>query len=292
MAATEYDILRDEQERSALLRTIASVETAIAVSTPGTRRVLENAVENAKIRIVTLDKKIEDAKTEHAAEAQAQAVAIATLAAKEKALSASERETYSGFLKEAFFTKKDFGKLEQFYAHSWDRLSEGGKDEMSHRVWEGVRHGEYRFSDLPKGVRDKEEDRVYAKFVDPSRNRDSLEPIQEGDRSDFVRAYKAGDRKGAAEVLNRDSFRRNLASSNASGAEHQAVPAGKEADDRGVLADDKPRDTVSNSSSAMAKIQLASEKLKDFTLDDSPAAPAVASIPMAGAAQVSGRSPG
>ncbi len=79
-----------------------------------------------------LDKKIEEARVEHAAEVQTQvAVAAAKLAARETALSASERETYRGFLEKAYFTKNDFGKLEEFYTHSYDRLSEGGKDEMS-----------------------------------------------------------------------------------------------------------------------------------------------------------------
>ena len=82
----------------------------------------------AKARVVTLDKKIEEAKVERAAEAQAQVAAAAALAAKETALSAKECETYKGFLEESYFTKKDFGRLDEFYTHSYDRLSEGGKD--------------------------------------------------------------------------------------------------------------------------------------------------------------------
>ena len=108
MAATEADILRDEQERGNLQRAVASLETAIAVSNPGTRRMLELSLDGVKARVSTLDRKIEVAKVEHAAEVQAQAVAAATLAAKETALNASERESYRGFLDEKFFTKKDF----------------------------------------------------------------------------------------------------------------------------------------------------------------------------------------
>ena len=220
---------------------IADVEVAIATSTPGTRRTFENTLDSAKKRVATLDKKIDDAKVEQRAEEQAK-IAAANLVETEKALSASEKETYDRFLKEAFFTKKDFGKLEQFYAHTYDRLSEGGKDEMSHRVWEGVRHGEYSFMDLPKDVREKEEDRIYKKFTDPSRGRDSLEHIPEADRNDFIQAYKAGDRKEIGDVLNRESFRRNVATEDSKSIKHQVVTIGKAADDHEVLADDKTKD--------------------------------------------------
>ena len=152
MAATEGDIIRDEQERSNLLRAIADVETAIAGSSPSTRRILENTLENARKRVVVLDKKIEEAKVEHAAEVQAQATAAAALAAKETKLSAEERKTYRGFLEESYFTKKDIGRLDEFYTHSYDRLSEGGKEEMSERLHEGIRRGELKSTDLPDSV--------------------------------------------------------------------------------------------------------------------------------------------
>ena len=151
MAATEFDILRDEQERSYLLRSIAAIESAIAAAMPGTRRILENTVENARKRVTTLDKKIEESKVEHAAAEQAQNAAAA-LAAKETKLNASEREAYRGFLEESYFTKRDFGKLDEFYTHGYDRLSEGGKEEMSKRIHEGIKRGEFKESDLPESV--------------------------------------------------------------------------------------------------------------------------------------------
>ncbi len=163
MAATEFDIIRDEQERNNLLLTITDVEKAITASTPGARRILENTVENVKNRIATLDKKIEEAKVEHAAEVQAQVVAAAALAAKETKLNASERETYRSFLEESYFTKKDFGKLDAFYAHSYDRLSEGGKEEMSKRIHEGIKRGEFKFTDLPSVIQEKDNEHCSAK---------------------------------------------------------------------------------------------------------------------------------
>lgn len=156
MAASEGDIIRDESERNNLQRAITDLETAIAVSNPGTRRILESSLAGVKTRVATLDKRIEEAKVERAAEAQTQAAAAAVLAAKETALSAKERETYKGFLEESYFTKKDFGKLDEFYNHSYDKLSEGGKEEMSKRIDEGIKRGEFEFSDLPKNALQKE----------------------------------------------------------------------------------------------------------------------------------------
>ncbi len=157
-----------------------------------------------------LDKRIEQAKVEHAAEVQAQATAAAALAAREAKLSAGERQTYGSFLKEDFFTKKDFGKLFDFYSHTWDRLSQSGKDEMSHRIWEGVRRNEYKFSDLPDPVKEREEKQAYRRLHDPNIGAVGSDNIPAQDRTDFLRAYEAGDHKEASKVLDRDSFHRSM----------------------------------------------------------------------------------
>ena len=162
MAATESDILRDEQERSNLLGAISSLETAIAVSNPGARRVLENALDNSRKRVATLDAKIEVAKVEHAAAVQMQ-VAAAALAAKETKLNGKERETYRGFLEESYFTKRDLGRLDEFYTHGYDRLSEDGKEQMSERLHEGIRRGEIKVIDLSKAILDRDNAHCSAK---------------------------------------------------------------------------------------------------------------------------------
>jgi len=159
---SEYKL--DELEQVSLQKVISEVETALAVSTPGTRGVFENLLSNARGRLGTLEKKIKETKEEKEAQAREEATTIAQLAENETSLSREEKKTYSGFLKEEYFTKKDFNRLEQFYAHTWDRLSEKGKNEMSHRVWEGIRRDEYIFSELPETVQGKEADRVYTVF--------------------------------------------------------------------------------------------------------------------------------
>ena len=60
-------------------------------------------------------------------------------AEQEFALNAEERKIYTAFLKKPRFTKADFPALDKFYKGPYDRLTERGKDEMSHRFWEGMR---------------------------------------------------------------------------------------------------------------------------------------------------------
>ena len=156
-------------------------------------------------------------------------LAVAYLAAQETALSQREREQYGAFLSCDFFTKNDFATLEKFYANVWDRLSERGKDEMSNRVWEGVRRREYEFSELPDSVKEKEATRL-RDLLSQRRLDANLENIPLRDRDDFVRAWDAGRKQGAYEVLNRSSFRDNVSvSTNPVTAQNRAVTSKSEA---------------------------------------------------------------
>lgn len=171
MAVTQDDIVRDEQERSNLQNAVADLETAIAVSNPGTRRLLEHSLVGMKARVATLDKRIEEAKAEHAVEVQTQAVAAAraaALAAKETKLSEEERENYRRFLEKTYFTKQDLGSLDTFYRHSYDRLSESGQDQMSQRIHEGIKRGEFTESDLSAAIRQRDEAHCAAKAAKES----------------------------------------------------------------------------------------------------------------------------
>ena len=210
---------------------------------------------------------------------------VLLLAQKEAALSAREQAEYSSLLKEDFFSKRDFGRLEHFYAHAWDRLSEEGKVQMSHRVWEGVRRGEYHFSDLPKDVRDKEEDRIFAKISDPVKAHDSMGQIPESDRADFIRAYNSGDREETAQVLNRECFGKNTALSTTAGVKHEIADEGKKADNQAVVesvrnSTGKAMESAggSTASAQFQDIQLDTSNLKNVTLvdTDSPPSPRLA----------------
>ena len=88
------------------------------------------------------------------------AVAI-VMAERETKLSQTERREFGSFLNCEFFRRSDFGRLEHFYTNTWDRLTEEGKAEMSHRVWGGVKRGEYQFIELPDPVKEKEAERLH-----------------------------------------------------------------------------------------------------------------------------------
>jgi hypothetical protein len=224
MAETETESKLDELEMDGLQKAISQAELVLADALPGAKALLANFVQNAKARVGALDRKIKDyqIEQEHARE---DAVTV-RLAAMESNLNESERETFSGFLRKGFFTKGDFGALEQFYSKTWDRLSERGKDEMSHRIWEGIRHNEYTFAELPETVREKEARRAYSALA----KRDAgTEAIPAKDREEFCRAFEQGHRKEAENVLERESFKKSMfLVGESKRIEHGTVESGRE----------------------------------------------------------------
>jgi hypothetical protein len=125
---------------------------------------------------------------------------------RETALNRAEKEQYGWFLGHEFFTKSMFGHLDQFYAHTWDKLSEEGKAEMSQRVWEGVRRRQYEFMELPETVKEKEAKQMHS-FLTREGTRDrfaSAVPID--DQRDFLESYSAGHCQASYAVLNRPGF--------------------------------------------------------------------------------------
>lgn len=84
-----------------------------------------------------------------------QEIAIAAIVARETRLNEQEKASFAGFLEKDAFEKKDFKKLEQFYTHSYDKLSDDGKAQMSHRIEEGIRRGNFERDDLPTVIQEK-----------------------------------------------------------------------------------------------------------------------------------------
>ena len=60
----------------------------------------------------------------------------------ELALSAEERKELATLLTRDRFTRPDFDLMDRFYSGPYDKLSERGKDELSHRFWNGARGGQ------------------------------------------------------------------------------------------------------------------------------------------------------
>ena len=271
MSDDDNEARRDESERDSLQKTISDVETALAGSTAGARAVLEIFLLNARGRVAALDKKIKDSQVEKEKHAK-EVVEAVSLAQKESALSSQEKETFSGFLKEEFFTKKNFARLDQFYAHTWDRLSEGGKDEMSHRVWEGIRRDEYTFTDLPKIVQEKEAGRAYSILKGRETEIGKPSGIPLADREDFIDAYERGTRDDASKILERQSFRENMAVGNTGRFEHSSAGQSKEAERKAIAGKADQPQTARNEhkssapAGAMADIDLASIKLDGMTI--------------------------
>jgi hypothetical protein len=236
MAEIEKVSEADRMEQASLERVVSDLERDMRSSPPGTRPFFNGVILNLKARLGVLEKKIHDEEREKE-QAKSNEVAVIQLAEKEASLDAKEKEEYRGFLKEDYFTKKDFSRLNEFYAHTWDRLSEGGKDQMSKRIWEGVRRNEYKFSDLPKDVQEKEEDRAYKFLKDAPAKRANTMQIPEADRVDFIRSYEKGDRSQAAHILDREGFKQDMFRNAESPAiDHASVTAGKAAEGSTVVA--------------------------------------------------------
>ena len=265
MTAITDDLEQAEIERSNLQRAISDVETVNAVSTPGTRSIFDNFLQNARGRLATLEKRIKDKTEEKESQAREQVV-IAYIAEKEAALDAHEQRTYDGFLKEEYFSKEDFGRLEEFYAHAYDRLSEHGKEELSHRIWEGVRRDEYKFTDLPKVVQEKETDRAYAVLKKREVGTSKLAAIPESDRQDFISAYEAGHKEQAEKILDRKSFRENMSISAPSKERtDKAVTSGQTIDKAAVEKDtsvEKQRTDPPPQSGGKADLDLSAANLR------------------------------
>lgn len=168
-------------------------------------------LENARARLDTIrfeDSKIEQEKKEHK---EQEVASVAVLVEREKNLNAEEKEQYSEFLAKEYFQKSDFNKLDNFYAHTWPKLSEEGKSEMSHRVWEGIRHNEYKFDELPESIRRGESERLYQQFTVKATD-EGLGNIPGKDKDDFILAHDKGNQEAVKSVLSREVFTGNVSS--------------------------------------------------------------------------------
>jgi hypothetical protein len=277
----------DELEYASLQSSISSAERNLR-SSGGADIILRNFLENAKARVRFIEKKIKDAQEK---EGRAQEDATAYLARKqeverETALNDNEKQTYESFLREDFFTKKDFGRLDKFYSETWDRLTESGKTEMSHRLWEGVRRDEYKFNELPKSVREKETKQAYKLLRDPSKGPESALQIPEKDRSDFIRAYESGNQEEAERILERESFKKNMFKETTSRPiQHVSAERGRDMDAATIekrFADggqDQPK--PARKSATPADLDISGINLDGLKIAEAPAQTSAADIPTA-----------
>lgn len=197
----------DEVEYSRLAAQVQEIENLVGSGQSGdVGDLLKHFLHNAKSRMEEIRHDEVRAEVEKKEQKAKENANVAQLAEMEHYLSAEEKRQYAGFLKLDYFTKANFEGLEDFYANSWDKLSEGGKDQMSARVWEGIRRKEYTFDELPHIVKEKESERMYMQLTGKLEPSSSLQSIPSQDRADFVREYGAGNEKAASKILSRPAF--------------------------------------------------------------------------------------
>ena len=202
----------EEAEYKRLLGVIGQLERSLAVTTSSdVVNALTTYLNSLKTRLSVLEEKKKTIEEEKQRMTDQQNMAV--LVERETALNEQEREQYGSFLAQEYFTKADFGSLEQFYGNTWDRLTEGGKSQMSHRVWEGVRREEYRFTELPETIKEKEAERLRDAFRAENLIQEDLTKIPEKDRSDFVSAWDGGRKHESYKVLERPSFAKSVSTS-------------------------------------------------------------------------------
>lgn len=195
-----------ESEYKQLLAQIANIERNMAL--PASREVsnaLLTFLNSLKTRLGVLEEKQKAA--EESKERAENLQRVVQLVERETALNAAEKEQYGSFLKQEYFTKADFGRLDEFYTNTYDKLTAEGKAQMSYRVWEGVRREEYRFSAMPESVKEREAAGVRQGLEAGHKN---LKAIPEEDRSDFINAWDAGRKHESYKVLDRPSFAKSV----------------------------------------------------------------------------------
>ena len=269
----------DKTEYAKLESQVAEVERIIeAGAGAGASNLLGEFLRNAKARMNEIRPEGSLSERQRKDDGRIDQLAVAAMVERETRLSAAEKEQYGGFLKLDYFTKANFGELEEFYSGAWDRLSEEGKEQMSHRVWEGVRQGEYSFADLPENVRKKEADRLYEQIADASRVHGALANIPEQDRADFIRAHESGDSKAEAEILSRESFSMNVStiSSKEGSLRDPSVSSKKEADVQKDSSDRRQESNGQAEESAFSGFTLAESS--EVTRPDLPTQPGASGI--------------
>ena len=200
MAAVDLNEYRKLQD------TVLEVEKLLAGSPQGVNPLLATFLANAKKRIEVLEHEIKEAEEK----VRIEQAGAAKAAEAEAALNQDEKSIFASLLKKDFFTKHDLPEVDSFYKRAWDKLTEGGKGELSHRVWEGIRHGEAKFSELLGNIKEKEAKRLYEllnKYEDVSTQ---AAQIPESDRKDFIRAFESGKKEEAYQILDRQSFTNNV----------------------------------------------------------------------------------
>lgn len=221
----------DLKEYRELEQAIREMERVQAASPQGASPLVARALDNARKRFAELAREIrvEEAQVVRAAE-------YAAIIQNETALNDREKDEFGGLLLKRFFTKQDWKQLDSFYAQTWDKLTDQGKAEISHRLWEGLRYGEGKFSELPAHIKEKEAEQIY--FLVKRKNVSAdVELIPEKDREDFIKAFESDQKDEAYQILNRTGFTNSISTSTASPVRGADVTIGREENRHAILSE-------------------------------------------------------
>ncbi len=197
----------DDVEYARLAAQVFEVEKLMNSGVPGgADLLLRSFLNGAKSRMEEIRHEERRAETSLKDRKDNETAGAVQLSEMERRLTAAEKQQYSGFLKLDWFTKADFEELEEFYAESWDRLSEGGKNQMSVRVWGGIRRHEYTFEELPQKLREKESERIYLQLTGAIKPNSGLQNVAAQVRAEFVREYEASNETATSKILGGDGF--------------------------------------------------------------------------------------
>lgn len=194
-------------EYARLAELVKEIERLLAAAAPGEVGIrLTSLAHSAKSRMEDIQAELVLSEATKNDEKVKLAAGVAHLAALETKLGEEERHQYGEFLKLSYFTKVNFADLDRFYTHTWDRLSERGKDEMSARVWEGVKQKEYTFDELPGAVREKESERIYQQLTGKIESSTSLQTVPKETRTEFVREFESKNEDATTRILSGEGF--------------------------------------------------------------------------------------
>ena len=203
----------DDVEYANLAEQVRRIELLVDTDTRSDSSfLLTSFIHNAKSRMEEIrydEVRTEDEKKDQKVKETASVVQLAEM---EHRLNAEEKQQYSEFLKLDYFRRKDLDELAAFYKDGggYDKLSEEGKLQMSERIEEGIRRGEFVRDDLPERV-NRKNDEIRGAYEE---SRQELAPVKSySNEYDYLKETKPGEKeKGSGgEKVKEEATTQNLA---------------------------------------------------------------------------------
>jgi hypothetical protein len=171
-------------------------------------------------------------------------------------------------MRKNYFAKSDMPQVNSFYKNIWDKLTDDGKGEISHRLWEGIRHGEKKFSELVDDIKEKEAKRIYELLLKHDDVSVQSTKIPEADRQEFIRAIEGGNKAEAYQILDRQSFTNNVSVAPSREIKSEMAQSGREADSKEILSATVNRSEKARPDDVEELPSISDLNLKDLKIAD------------------------